>query len=292
MAKKSALGRGIGALIGDSLTEALGHVDGVLRQVPIGQVHPNPHQPRTHFSKDELEELASSIKQVGILQPIVVRPAGDVYEIIAGERRYQAAIQAGLTDVPVIVRETDDDETLELALIENIQRSDLNAMEEACAYRALMDRMGLTQEQLAQKVAKSRSSVANALRLLDLPENLQRHVVDGNLTAGHARALLGLPDDETRNLLAEKVMREHLSVRQTEALVPLYAAHKNPAPTRTPLPDSLKKTARQLKKSLATNVKISNARGAYKIEIDFKDEDDLDRIIARLTAEASKENTR
>ena len=220
-----------------------------------------------------------------MLQPIIVRPVGKGYEIIAGERRYQAARRVGLKTVPAIVKEIDDDASLELALIENIQRSDLNSIEEARAYKELLARTGMTQEQLSKKISKSRSAISNALRLLDLPEEVQQLVFDGSLSAGHARAILGVPSDDKRVMIAQKVVRDRLSVRQTESLVALFSveqADKSPRPT---LPTSFKKVARKLRQDLSTNVKIKQVQGKYKIEIEFADEDDLTRLVGLMHAE-------
>ncbi len=286
MAKKAALGKGLSALVKETHDEVQGEEPGAeVRELPVGQVHRNPNQPRVQFDEEDLADLTASIKEVGILQPIIVRPDGEGYEIIAGERRYQAACRAGLEKVPTLVRETDDTTSLELALVENIQRSDLNSIEEARAYRELLTRTGMTQDQLAKKLAKSRSAITNALRLLDLPDEVQQFVFDGKLSAGHARAILGVASDEKRIMIANKVVNEKLSVRQTESLVALFSveqADKSPRPT---LPNSFKKVARQLRQDLSTNVKIKQVQGKYKIEIEFADEDDLSRLVGLIRPE-------
>lgn len=286
MAKKAALGKGLSALVKETHDEVQGEEPGAeVRELPVGQVHRNPNQPRVQFDEEDLADLTASIKEVGILQPIIVRPDGEGYEIIAGERRYQAACRAGLEKVPTLVRETDDTTSLELALVENIQRSDLNSIEEARAYRELLTRTGMTQDQLAKKLAKSRSAITNALRLLDLPDEVQQLVFDGKLSAGHARAILGVASDEKRIMIANKVVNEKLSVRQTESLVALFSveqADKSPRPT---LPNSFKKVARQLRQDLSTNVKIKQVQGKYKIEIEFADEDDLSRLVGLIRPE-------
>ena len=286
MAKKAALGKGLSALVKETHDEVQGEEPGAeVRELPVGQVHRNPNQPRVQFDEEDLADLTASIKEVGILQPIIVRPDGEGYEIIAGERRYQAACRAGLEKVPTLVRETDDTTSLELALVENIQRSDLNSIEEARAYRELLTRTGMTQDQLAKKLAKSRSAITNALRLLDLPNEVQQFVFDGKLSAGHARAILGVASDEKRIMIANKVVNEKLSVRQTESLVALFSveqADKSPRPT---LPNSFKKVARQLRQDLSTNVKIKQVQGKYKIEIEFADEDDLSRLVGLIRPE-------
>ena len=286
MAKKTGLGKGLSALVEQTIEEVQGdEVVGAATEIAVDKIVRNPKQPRTHFDESELSDLAASIEQVGVLQPIIVRPVGKGYEIIAGERRYQAARRVGLKTVPAIVKEIDDDASLELALIENIQRSDLNSIEEARAYKELLARTGMTQEQLSKKIFKSRSAISNALRLLDLPEEVQQLVFDGSLSAGHARAILGVPSDDKRVMIAQKVVRDRLSVRQTESLVALFSveqADKSPRPT---LPTSFKKVARKLRQDLSTNVKIKQVQGKYKIEIEFADEDDLTRLVGLMHAE-------
>lgn len=286
MAKKTGLGKGLSALVEQTIEEVQGdEVVGAATEIAVDKIVRNPKQPRTHFDESELSDLAASIEQVGVLQPIIVRPVGKGYEIIAGERRYQAARRVGLKTVPAIVKEIDDDASLELALIENIQRSDLNSIEEARAYKELLARTGMTQEQLSKKISKSRSAISNALRLLDLPEEVQQLVFNGSLSAGHARAILGVPSDDKRVMIAQKVVRDRLSVRQTESLVALFSveqADKSPRPT---LPTSFKKVARKLRQDLSTNVKIKQVQGKYKIEIEFADEDDLTRLVGLMHAE-------
>ncbi len=216
---RSGLGRGLNALMGDiAREEPTNGVEGVspgVRTLPVGSLTPHPSQPRRHFSETALEELAESIAARGLIQPIVVRPHGKGYQIVAGERRWRAAQRARLHEVPVIVREFDDAETLEVALVENIQRQDLNAIEEAEAYHRLIGDYGHTQEALGKLVHKSRSHIANLLRLLDLPKGVQERVIEGGITMGHARALIGAPDVEQ---LAEQVVSRGLSVRDTERL--------------------------------------------------------------------------
>ena len=280
MGKKGGLGRGLDALFSESASEAqLGETSESVREIAVSSIHRNEDQPRTHFDEQALQELEDSIRKVGVLQPILVRPDASGYEIIAGERRFQAARRAGLTKVPVVVRESDDNESLELALIENIQRNNLNSIEEARAYRDLLTRTNITQEELAQRMSKSRSAITNTLRLLDLPEEVQQMLFQGLLTAGHARAILTVPTDEARIKLAEKVVNEKLSVRQTETLAPLFSVEHVEKPQKQPMPSSFKRVAKQLRDELDTPVKIKNARGKYKIEIEFADESDLARIL-------------
>jgi ParB family chromosome partitioning protein len=254
-------------------------------EVSIDKIKPNPDQPRTSFNREELEELAASIEQAGLLQPILVRPMNDgTYQIIAGERRWQACKLIGMKSVPIRIREADDNEVLEFALLENIQRTDLNPIEEAYGYKRLMERQNLTQSELAQKISKGRSTIANALRLLDLPEDAQQLLFEEKITAGHARAILAVPTTEGRQKLTEKLVSEKLSVRETEAIARLMANKPRPEnrPTRTPAPKSFKKVAHSLKNVLTTPVRVKTVQGKNKIEIEFKDEADLERIYKLL----------
>lgn len=253
-------------------------------KVPIDRINPNPNQPRTHFNETLLNELADSIRENGVLQPLLVRRKGKGYEIIAGERRYQASKIAGLEELPVIVKEVDDQKMLELALIENLQRSDLNPIEEAKGYRQLIKASGMTQEALSKAVSKSRSSITNSLRLLDLPEPVQKYLFDGRLTAGHARAILAVPYEEQRIKLADKVVAEGLSVRATENLAPLFSVGETPRTPRPVMPQSYKRAARVLRQALNTNVKVKSSRGKNKIEIEFKDEEELTRILSSMVS--------
>ena len=287
MAKKSGLGRGLGVLVGEADAETAGmRPDSTL---PIDEIHPNKGQPRKRFKEDELEELADSIRQNGVLQPLLVRKVGSSYEIVAGERRYQAAQRAGLKELPVIIREISDDEVFKLALIENLQRSDLSPLEEANGYRQLIKERGLTQEELAKILSKSRSTITNTLRLLDLPEEVQRLVEEGELTAGHARAILAVPSEEGRIALAQKVVEERLSVRQTESLASMFSVSEETTerPRREPLPQSFKRAARQIRLALDTNVKVKNVRGKNKVEIEFSSEEELAHIVDLLAGPGS-----
>lgn len=286
MAKKSGLGRGLGLLVGEADAETAGmRPDSTL---PISEINPNKGQPRKTFRPEELAELADSIKQNGILQPLLVRKKGSGYEIVAGERRYQAAKAAGLTEIPVVIRDISDDDVFKLALIENLQRSDLSPLEEAQGYRQLIKEKGLTQEELAKILSKSRSAITNTLRLLDLPKEVQDLVEEGKLTAGHARAILAVPSEEGRIQLAQKVVAERLSVRQTESLAPLFSVSKTDEPVRrAPIPQSFKRAARQMRLALDTNVKVKNVRGKNKIEIEFSSEDQLAHIVDLLAGPGS-----
>ena len=280
--KKKALGRGLGSLIQEAQSETGGSAMTADSMVAIESIHPNPNQPRTHFNDAELNELSDSIAEHGVLQPLLVRKDAEGYEIIAGERRYQASKIAGLTEVPVIIKDVDDQKMLEIALIENLQRSDLNPIEEAKGYKQLIKQSGMTQEALSKAVSKSRSAITNSLRLLDLPEPVQQYLFDGRLTAGHARAILAVPYEEQRIKLADKVVREGLSVRATENLAPLFSVGDTPKAPRPVTPQSFKKAARVLRGVFNTNVRVKSTRGKNKIEIEFKDEDELAQILDRM----------
>jgi ParB family chromosome partitioning protein len=269
------LGRGLASLIPNA-----GQVEpGDQRELPIEQVVPNPDQPRTLIDEEQIAELSDSVKKVGVLQPILVRKAGETYQIVAGERRWRASKAAGLTKVPVRIIEASDGEVLELALIENLQREDLNAIEEARCYRRLLDERQMTQAELADKVSKSRSAITNALRLMDLPDEVQEMVYENRLTAGHARAVLSVPDEQLRIRLATKVIDEGLSVREAENIARLMAAGQEAErPSRPITPKSFKLAARRLRRLLGTNVRVKIAKDKGKIEIDFQNEEELQRI--------------
>lgn len=252
-----------------------------LDEVSIELVHPNPNQPRMHFNKEELDELALSIEKDGLLQPILVREDAQGYEIIAGERRWQASQLAGLKKVPVRIKEADDMKVLELALIENLQRSDLNPIEEAYGYKRMMERGNRTQSEVASAVSKGRSTIANALRLLDLPEDAQQMLYEEKITAGHARAILAIPSDEGRAKLTEKLAKEKLSVREAESLARLIAGRekqKNNPVKKPPKPRFFRRAAKDLSESFDTKVQVRSVNGKNKIEIEFKDEEDLHRL--------------
>ena len=258
-------------------------------EVPIDSVSPNPDQPRTNFKREELEELAASIEKDGLLQPILVRPMGSQkYQIIAGERRWQACKMVGLPTVPVRIKEADDDKALELALVENVQRSDLNPIEEAYGYRRMMERRNLTQSEVAQAMSKGRSTVANALRLLELPEEAQQLLFEEKITAGHARAILSIPTNAGRQKLTDKLVEQKLTVREAEAIARLLSGRRDDAPRqKEPVPKTFKTVARALRDVLGTNVKVKSVQGKNKIEIEFKDEEDLERLFEELIAAAS-----
>lgn len=279
MVKKGGLGRGLDALISEATAETGSEPEATIE---ISKIIRNPNQPRKNFDETALQELADSIKQNGVLQPILVRKIGGKYQIVAGERRYQASKLAGLKEIPAVVRDIDDKEVFQLALIENLQRSDLSPMEEAKGYRQLINSQGLTQEGLAKILSKSRSAIANTLRLMDLPTVVQEMIEQGLLTAGHARAILAVPTEEGRVELAQKVVKDNLTVRQTENLAPLFSVEKEAPRPRVPTPQTYKRAARQLRQMLDTNVKVKQVRGKNKIEIEFKDEEELARILGQI----------
>lgn len=259
---------------------------GEVGEVALVKIKPNPDQPRTSFKKDEIAELAASIKRDGLLQPILVRKRGETYEIIAGERRYQACKLLGMETIPVRYWSADSDKALELALIENIQRSDLNPIEEAYGYKRLMERKGMTQSEVAQTVSKGRSTIANALRLLELPEEAQQLLFEEKITAGHARAILSIPSPEGRKTLTKELMEEKLSVREAESIARLLAgkeAAQGKPSKRQPAPPSFKKAARGLTRLLETPVRVKTVQGKNKIEIPFETEEDLMRIVEAIS---------
>ncbi len=255
-----------------------------VQKVAVSRLHPCPFQPRKDFPAEALEELAASIREQGVMQPLIVRTAKDGYEIIAGERRWRASKLAGLTELPVILREADDATVLELALVENLQRENLNPLEESLGFQQLIEQFGLTQEQAALKVGKSRAAVANALRLLKLPESIRTHLRQGRLSVGHAKVILGLPTATEQELAAEKVLRDTLNVRQTEALVANWST-QGPAPSPK---SSAKPAARdahvmdlenKLRERFGTQVAIRYRAGKGALEVRFHNDDELDRIL-------------
>lgn len=277
---KRGLGRGLSALIPSAGLES--HAGEEITELAVELITPNPDQPRTDINEESIEELADSISKFGLLQPIIVRPMGEGYQIIAGERRWRASRRAGLEQVPVRVRTSSDVESLEIALIENLQRDDLNPMEEARGYRRLLSEHQMTQAELADKVSKSRSTVTNALRLLDLPEDVQELVYQGKMSAGHARAVLSVPEQGARLRLATKIAEEGLSVREAENLARLIAAGQGERAPRPVTPKSFKTVARKLRRLLATNVRVKAGKDKNKIEIEFRSEEELERIFELL----------
>ena len=289
--QKSRLGRGLASLIGENIPLSGGRVlpaNGETRMVPIDRVRPSPFNPRKNFNDAELEELAVSIREKGLVQPLVVRPAdvsGSYYEIVAGERRWRAAQKASLHVIQVIVRSLSDQEALELAIIENVQRTDLNAIEEAGGYRELVERFGYTQEELGQIIGKSRSHLANTMRLLKLPESVQALVRDGSLSAGHARALIGREDAEE---VAKEIVKRGLNVRDVEALV---MGRKLPNPEASPKPEAPQKDAdtraaeRDMSDALGLSVVINPRSGeAGEVVVRYKTMEQFETIHKALLA--------
>ena len=278
------LGKGLGALLGD-FDAPQENSAGRVQQISIYKVEPNPDQPRHSFDEEALQALADSITAHGILQPLTVRElSGGYYQIIAGERRWRAARLAGLHEVPVLVIEADDRKVMELALIENLQREDLNPLEEARGYRVLMEEYGLSQEKAAERVGKSRSAVANSLRLLQLCPEVLALVEEGSLSAGHARAIVSLPTAKLQQTAAQKVQALRLSVRQTEALCKklMQAPREKEPPQVLPTVDYYAECARDLSKRLGRGTKIVHGRKKGRIELEYYDQEDLQRLLDAL----------
>ena len=288
MAKKnSGLGRGLDAIFLDnSLAEENVGGEERISKLKISLIDPKRDQPRKHFDKEALEQLAESIKEHGLLQPILVREYGDGrYQIIAGERRFRACKLAGLTEIPAIVVERDDKSAAQIALIENIQREDLNPLEEAQAYRALATDYGMTQEEISEKVGKSRSAIANAMRLLDLPDEVIALVATKELSAGHARALLGVKNRDAMILLAQKAVEEELSVREIEQLVKLANKPQKPEVQEEeiiPIVDYIRELELRVQSHLGRRVKIDGKGRKKAITLYYEDNEDLDEILALL----------
>ena len=282
MAKRPALGKGIGALLNTTTQEG----GRKYFLCPIEELKPHAQQPRKTFDSESLEELAASIREKGVIQPLVVRRQDDHYQIIAGERRWRASQKAGLKEVPVVIQDVSEDWALEMALIENVQREDLNPIEEADAYRNLMDSFALTQEEVAKRVGKERSTVANALRLLRLPQKLQADVTAGALSMGHARALLAIEAEEDILEAREQVLKKGLSVRDTEALVKKiksFGSQSRPAKKiGAKIDPELKHLEDRLQQALGTQIKILPRGKGGKLEVTFYSPDDLERILERL----------
>ena len=291
MARRSGLGRGLGALIPPDAM--LPVTASALREVPVTSIRPNPNQPRRHFDEESLVSLAASVKELGVLQPILVRAVEtDQYELIAGERRWRAAKRAGLATIPVLVRTADDLSSLEQAVVENLHRQDLNPLEEAAAYQQLLEDFSMTHEQLATRVGKSRAAVTNTLRLFQLPPSIQKQVAEGQLSAGHARALLGTPDRAFQEQLARRAVAEGLSVRAVEEAVRLRAGDGEepageqappPGPTPKARPPGLLELEHLLSEHLATRVRVEEGSGKGRVVIEFADVDDLERLYRAMT---------
>ena len=301
---KPALGRGLGALLGGfshaqkstappvetastPVPDPTASEPERIQRVSLQRIHPCPLQPRKDFSEEALRELADSIREQGIVQPLIVRTHGDGFELIAGERRWRAAQMLGLGEVPVIVRQADDRAVLELALIENLQRENLNSLEEALGYAQLVDQFQLTQEEVSGKVGKSRAVVANALRLLKLPPQLQSYLREGRLSVGHAKVILSLTRAEEQLLVADRVIRQGLNVRQTEDLVAhlqnrssTSASRKKAGQSATPLPDAhVADLENRLQERFGTKVVVRYRQGKGAVEIRFFDDNDLERVL-------------
>ena len=281
MAQRKALGRGLNALLGTPDLET-----DQLREIDSDRIIPNSHQPRKNFDEDALNELANSIREHGIVQPIVVRPLDDgFFELIAGERRWRASQRAGLARLPAVVREAGDDSALELALIENLQREDLNPMEEAQAYERLITDFGLTQEEVARRVGKNRATIANMLRLLRLPPEVQQWLRENRLTTGHAKALLSLSDLDAILDSAKKIIQGNYSVRQAETLVARYAnstLKDDPAGGRGAVDPNVKAAIHALEQSLGTKVTVQESGGKGKIELHFYSFEEMNRLYEGL----------
>ena len=281
MAGPKGLGKGLGALMGDFVEES--QENSPYRTLPIYKIEPNPDQPRQDFDEEELAALADSISIHGLVQPLTVRemPSG-YYQIIAGERRWRAARMAELSEVPVIVMEADDKKTMELALIENLQRQDLNPVEEALGYRSLMDEYGMTQEETASRVGKSRPAVANALRLLSLSPKVLEMVRSGKLSAGHARAVLSLKTEKSQDDAAQRIAALGLSVRQAELLCKNLSREPAPQPKVTLAVDYVAECEKTLSKHLGRGVKIINGKRKGKFELEFYGQEDLQNLLDAL----------
>ncbi len=287
---RKPLGRGLGALLSADQTGAGEQPD----EIAIDSVEPSSMQPRTRFDEARLEELAKSIRANGVVQPLLVRRKGSNYELIAGERRWRAAQLAGLTHVPVVVRNVPDDKVLELALIENIQREDLNPIEEAQAYKKLIDSIGLTQESLAERVGRDRSYITNFLRLLRLPEDIRRLIEDGKLSTGHARSLLGTNDVDTQRRIARRIIERGLSVRETERLMrELEKPQSKPRGAKVKDNDpNVRAAETKLRRHLGTQVRITQNQNGQtgRIEIEFYNPADLERLFRLLLPAARPAN--
>jgi ParB family chromosome partitioning protein len=280
MARK-ALGKGLEALIPDRAgrPDEAAHIPitGGETQISLADVVPNPYQPRGRVDPVLMKEMIQSVREMGLVQPILVRPQGDKYQVVAGERRLRAAREAGLKTIPAVIREVDERQMLEIALIENLQREDLNPVDEAEAYRVLAEKFGLTQAQIAERVGKDRSTVANTMRLLGLPDEVRRSVSRGTLSMGHARALLGLESARQQTALAQEIGIRSLSVREVEKRVRQLTARK-PSTTRASKPEMVDLEER-MQRWLATKVRISERSGSGRLSIEFYSRDDLDRIL-------------
>jgi ParB family chromosome partitioning protein len=283
--KQRGLGKGLNALLSDEILNAGEENTEIIKKVNINEVEPNFGQPRKKFSEEELQELCLSIKEHGVLQPLIVREKNGKYEIVAGERRYRASRLAGVTEIPIIVKELTDQQTLEVALVENIQREDLNAMELACAYSLLMERFDYTQEEVADKVGKSRPSVANIMRLLRLTPYVQEKLREEAISFGHARAILAIDDIKMQKQVTDLIIEKKLSVRETEKYIQSLTTNKekNNSQNKQPYNPFYREIQENLQRVLGTKVTISNGAKKGKIEIEYYSEDELSRIIELIS---------
>ncbi|QEK13524.1 ParB/RepB/Spo0J family partition protein [Crassaminicella thermophila] len=280
--RKGGLGKGLSALIPE-IKDSYEKNKGDIEKIPLNEIQPNKKQPRKNFDQEKLNALAESIKMHGIIQPIVVRPIEKGYEIVAGERRWKACRQAGIQEVPCIIREMDEKERMEIALIENLQREDLNPIEEALAYKMLMETYQLTQEEISSTIGKSRPYIANTIRLLNLTEEVRDMLIDNLLSSGHARALLRIEDKKMQKEFAQKVIENKLSVRETENMVARIIGQKKDKPKKEKIKDSgLSFIEDLLKERLATKVNIIKGKKKGKIEIEYYSEEDLERLVELL----------
>jgi ParB family chromosome partitioning protein len=286
---KGGLGKGLTSLVGSAAVESGSNTDYL--ELRLIEVEPNPDQPRTDIGEAKLSELAESIKKDGLLQPILVRPHGEKFQIIAGERRYQACKKLGMDTITAKVVSATDLESQEFALVENLQRDNLNPIEEALGYKKLMELGGYKQKEIALAVSKDSSTISNSLRLLDLPVEVQELMFDGKIAAGHARAILSIPveEEEKRIKIAKKIAEEGLSVREAENAARLFAMGNFETGKRGASPRAFKLAARKLRQLLNTNVRVKSVRGKNKIEIEFTDEDDLQRIYLILSSKTEQQ---
>lgn len=293
MARRSGLGKGLGALIPTDVDA----IASIYREVELSEITPNRNQPRDHFDEETLGSLAASIQEVGVIQPVILREIEGGYELVAGERRWRAAARVGLRTIPALVRTADDQASLETAIVENLHRQDLNALEEAAAYQQLLDDFSMTQQQVAARVGRSRSAVANTIRLMQLPASVQGYLIDGRLSAGHARALLAAPDAATQESLAAEILDNNLTVRQVEerlrvaadaASTPAAAESEHPSDSdeseaRTVPDPAILELEELLAARLETRVSVRLGKGPGKVTIEFADLDDLERIYRVIT---------
>jgi ParB family chromosome partitioning protein len=284
MSKKSGLGRGLSALIPGKAEEEPEQKG--LKMVPVTAVVPNPHQPRSLMDEEKLAELAASIEAHGLIQPLIVTQTGETYTLIAGERRWRASQRAGLTEVPVIIKEATPQAMLELAIIENVQRADLNAVEEATAYRQLMDEFGLKHEEVAQRVGKARSTVSNLVRLLELPKTVQQAVINGEISSGHARTLASLPTADMQTAVMQQIIKRRFNVREAEALVQKLLSAARPTPrAQNTLSPELVAIQTRFEQTLGTRVSINKDSKGGKVVIHFYSDEELQTIYEAIVKE-------